>query len=180
MSGSDSGGNGANPLMPMQGASPGEPSGSPEAPGVHPALADTHSQASAQFDATTKAVARMDKIRTELTGLAKKGSAVTPEDVIQGAGKLVGGGEDPMQLASLMADMPTNGGDALAAWVAQHAATTAANEAKLKSAHDVARHSLGVASVHKLAAQSMMPQGQGRAMKPQGQNLAMMPTKGSA
>ena len=168
-------------MMPMQaGAGAGTGQQGPAPGDIHPALADAHSQASAMFDQTTKAVARMDKIRTELTGLAKKGSAITPEDVIQGAGKLVGGGEDPMQMASLMADMPTNGGDALAAWVAQHAATTAAKEAQLKSAHDVARHSLGVASVHKLAAQSMMPQGQGPAMQPQGQSLAMMPTKGSA
>lgn len=151
----------------------------PPGPAAQNPHADAFGQAQASYAATSKAMGMMDKVRTELTGLAKMGSAVTPEDVIQGAGKLVGSGADPMELAGLMSDMPTNGGDALAAWVAQHAATSAQNEAKLKMAHEAAKHSLGVASIHHLAHASMQPVGQGPAMQPQAQGLAMMPSKGA-
>lgn len=182
---------GSNSLMPMQGGGQGAAAPSPglgqagpnpaqQPPGIHPALADAHDQAVAQFGQTSKMVSQMDRVRKELTTLAKMGSAVMPEDVIQGAGKLVGGGADPMHLANLMADMPASGGDALASWVAQHAASTAQQEAQLTAMHEAARHSLGVSSVHKLAAQSLLPQAQTPAKNPQSQSLAMMPTQGSA
>src|SRR6202012_2972788 len=126
-------------------------------PGIHPALQAAHDQASAQYAATGKAMGRMDKIRTGLGALTKMGSAVTPEDVIEGAGKLVAGGESPMEVASLLADMP-QGGEALTAWLAEHTATTAAKEAQIKSVHEAARHQLGVSSIHALAAHSLNPQ----------------------
>jgi hypothetical protein len=131
----------------------GTTGGGPSAP-AHPLEAQL-AAAQAQFKATGMAVSRMEKIRAQMASLAKLGPSVTPEDVIEHAGKLVSGGEDPVQLAGLMSDMPVNGGEALAAWVAMHEQTTAQNEAKLAQAHEAARHQLGVASLHELVRHSM-------------------------
>ena len=115
------------------------------------ALSQAHDMARSRFLKTGQVMDRVDKIRTELTTLAKLGDTVTPEDVIKGAGKLVASGMDPMQMASLLADMPTNGGVALANWVAQHAQAMTQKEAQFGQVHAQARHESGVAALRLLA-----------------------------
>lgn len=150
----------------------GEASGGPQA-----ILDSVHDQAKAHFDAASQAIGRMDRVRAELGELARKGTAITPEDVIHGAGKLVAGGEDPMQLAGLMADMPVNGGDALAAWIAEHYQATAQKEAQLRQGYEASRHSAGVAALHSLMGHVVHPQG--TALRPQSRDVALDPTAGA-
>lgn len=107
-------------------------------------------QLASHFDKTSQALKTMDNVRVGLTKLTQMGTAVTPEDVIKEAGVLVGKGSDPVQLASLMSDMPTNSGDALAAWVAMHAKQAEVTEEKIKQVHTVVRHTMGVHAIHQL------------------------------
>lgn len=134
-------------------------------------------QLQAHFGKTSEALKAVDNVRTGLGKLATMGSAVTPEDVIKEAGVLVGKGADPMSLAGLMADMPTNGGDALAAWVAMHAQQAQQNEQQLKQVHTVVRHSMGVHAIHQLARNAVTPPQAGQ----QGAGgLGQMPMQGNA
>ena len=57
--------------------------------------------------------------RGELDELRKLGDQVQVEDVIKGAGTMVGAGFSPQALAQMLAQMPTTGGQALEAWVEQ-------------------------------------------------------------
>lgn len=120
-------------------------------------LMDAHDIAKAQFGKLAEARTILDRARVELTNLAKLGDMVTPEDVIKGAGKLVGAGMSPMALAKLMSDMPDQGPQ-LQAWLQTHATQLAAREAQLEPVLSHARHQLGVTALRALAAHSLMPQ----------------------
>lgn len=141
-----------NALAPA-GAS-GQPPVSPDLPAAHAPMADTIAQAHAAATAQVKQLSTqrqmMDHLRTELGSLAGLGDAVTPEDVIKGAGMLVGHGADPMKLASLLTNMP-QGGEAISGWVQQHLQVINQNEAGLDQQLAAARHSAGVAALHHLA-----------------------------
>jgi hypothetical protein len=58
-------------------------------------------------------------VRAELDALKKLGDQVQVEDVIKGAGSMVGAGFSPQVLAQMLSQMPTTGGQALEAWVVQ-------------------------------------------------------------
>ncbi len=79
----------------------------------------TWENAQAQHGKLSESAGRLGAVRRELDELMKMGPNVTPEDVIKGAGALVGAGMSPQSLAQLLSSMPTNGGEALAAWVEQ-------------------------------------------------------------
>jgi len=172
----------ANSLLPSAVGGPGGAQVPLQAPG--PALPDRHlqtlgsvrQQAQAHFDAVEKAVGRMDRVREQLSLLGEKGDVVTPEDVVESAGKLVGAGEDPLAIAGLLADMPEAPGEQLAAWVGQHAATTAVKEAQLEAVATQARHALAVASLHNIMAHSLTPAGQGPAMQPAAAPNSLLPS----
>lgn len=117
---------------------------------VEQAVTQAHANASGQLSKLTQAKSMVSHIREQLDSLATMGEAVTPEDVIKGAGMLVGKGADPMQMASLLADMP-QGGQALAAWVQGHDAQLKQNEAQLDAQLDQVRHQAGSAALHVLA-----------------------------
>src|SRR5271163_229728 len=123
-----------------------------------PVLTQVHDQARARFDATSKATKSVDQFQSGLGALSKMGDSVTPEDVIQEAGKLVAGGQDPATLAGFLADMPSSGGQALAGWVEAHLQTVQQAEAQTAAAHGQARHALGVSALHGLIAHSLNPQ----------------------
>lgn len=133
-----------NPLTPQ----------APQLPDDHGPLAksisDAHGAAAAQLSGLQKARAMTDHLRGELSKLTALGDNVTPEDVIKGAGVIVGKGGDPMALANLMADMPM-GGQAINGWLQQHVATLDVNEKKLDGAITAARHQAGVAALHHIA-----------------------------
>src|SRR5271167_2300274 len=82
-------------------------------------LEANHNQMAAQAS-KAKEAARMSKLAVaEFDKLTQLGDTVSPDDVIQAASKMVASGGDPAALAGSLADMPANGGAALAAWVQQ-------------------------------------------------------------
>ena len=155
-----------NGLMPGQGPSdqaappsgqamPPGPSGPPGAPApIDPSA--LHDQMLAQFNKFTQSRDMLDKVRVELTTLAKLGDTITPEDVIKGAGALVGHGMSPMELAGMLADMP-EGGQALAGWVASKAQAATQTEAKLSGMIQQARGHLGAAALALIAQHAKSP-----------------------
>jgi hypothetical protein len=76
-------------------------------------------QAQAQHKQLMASAKRMKTARSVLDELKKKGDQVQVEDVIQGAGSMVGAGFSPQALAQMLAQMPTTGGEALQAWIEQ-------------------------------------------------------------
>jgi hypothetical protein len=76
-------------------------------------------QAQVQHKALLESQKRMNAAKSTLDSLVKLGDQVQVEDVIKGAGTMVGAGFSPQALAQMLAQMPTTGGQALEAWVAQ-------------------------------------------------------------
>jgi hypothetical protein len=76
-------------------------------------------QAQAQHKQLMASQKRMNVARNMLDKLKKMGDQVQVEDVIEGAGTMVGAGFSPTALAQMLAQMPTTGGEALQAWVEQ-------------------------------------------------------------
>jgi hypothetical protein len=76
-------------------------------------------QAEAQHKQLKASMKRMKVARTMLDSLKKMGDQVQVEDVITGAGTMVGAGFSPTALAQMLSQMPTTGGEALQAWVEQ-------------------------------------------------------------
>lgn len=163
-----------NPMMP-QGPGPSAPT--PSQAHMAP-LAKNHQAVSAMFDATQKALKQSANVRQELDKLTGMGDVVTGEDVIEGAGRIVAKGGDPLAMAGVLADMPSEGGSAaLAGWIAQHDMAAKQHEAMLQAANEVARHQLGVSSLHMIAAHSMNPQSQAPSLAPAApQNQLSPPT----
>lgn len=122
--------------------------------GVLPSLAKSHDMAKAMFDNTSRALAHIQMMSQELTSLSKLGDTVTPDDVIETAGNIVGKGSfSPMEAATVLSDMP-DGGQALAGWVSQHLAQNQATMAQVQQAHAMARHEMGASGLRLLAAHS--------------------------
>lgn len=109
-----------------------------------------HGQAAAQLGKLRQARDLLGKVGSQLAELASMGDAVTPEDVVKGAGALVGHGADPMQMAGLLADLP-QGGEAISSWLQAHAQTIAQSTAALDQKLAMARHEAGVAALHGIA-----------------------------
>jgi hypothetical protein len=124
-----------------------------------PVLAAVAEQAKARYAQTSEAGKRTQNALGEVQQLQALGDTVTPENVIQGAGKLVAAGESPQQMAALLADMPQGSGEVLQGWLAQHAQQLQAALAQLKPYHKDAAHQLGVNALHGLIAHSMINRG---------------------
>jgi hypothetical protein len=125
---------GMPPGIPMGGAAPGP---GPQGPGpnalakptmnapqsgafsVEQHVGQNWDQAQAQHKQLMAAQKRMNVARSMLDSLKKKGDQIQVEDVIEGAGTMVGAGFSPTALAQMLAQMPTTGGEALQAWVEQ-------------------------------------------------------------
>lgn len=116
-------------------------------------LSAKHQEAQNQFDAVSSASTRMNRLRSELDSLRELGDTVTPDDVMDSAGRLVASGADPLSLAGLLADMPEQGGEALAGWVAQHDEAAQQKAGQIDQAQQVAKHQLGVSAIHAMAGQ---------------------------
>lgn len=150
---------------PMQGGSPLPQAPQPDQPeGPIPAgqradtsgpFGDVHAnlnQSVAKYRMGQRAQQVLDHVREELDNLMDMGDVVRPEDVIGAAGRLVGKGIGPQQLAELLASMPTMGGEGLASWVRMHDATIRQAEMALSKENDLSRHQMGVAGMRSLAA----------------------------
>jgi hypothetical protein len=122
-------------------------------------LDQEHSQASAQHSKISDVGKMLDATRREMDALAAMGDAVTPADVIAGAGKLVAAGADPKALSAMMAGDPASGlppmpsgGEALAAWVKQQDQFVQQKEQQFQPVVAQTRHQMGVSALTLLAA----------------------------
>lgn len=130
--------------------------------GAPPGLADDHSDMSAKFLKLKTAGELLGKARGTLDQLVTLGDVVTPEDVVKGAGSLVGAGLSPEAMAGLLAEMPSTGGsEALAEWLAQQDQGLREREAQLMFVKHQVQHQMGVGAMRLLmahSAQQLMPQ----------------------
>lgn len=122
------------------------------APPLHEALGSQHDQARAQYQQLADARGTLDKVREGLGVLVALGDAVSSEDVIKEAGKLVAHGLSPSSMAGLLAEMPDGGGEALQGWLAQHEADVTQREQQLEPMLTQARHEMGLAGLRLVAA----------------------------
>lgn len=143
-------------------ASPG-----PQPPAGPSGLEQFHGQMAAHSAKLGEADQTLQKTRGELAKLASMGDAVTPEDVIKGAGALVAHGLSPIAMASLLADMP-EGGVALQGWVQQHLQGLEQREQQLSQVQGQVRHQQTQAALH-LLARDHVAQSAGAAMGAQAQ-----------
>jgi hypothetical protein len=151
-----------NPLAPQSdpASTPGPNlTGGPAAPMGMPdplsGIAQAHNAAKVRLAKTTQATQMLGSIRSELEHLAGMEDMVTQDDVVKSAGKLVGAGATPNELASLLADMPPDG-QGLANWVQDHLASVDAREAQVGPAHEMAKHSVAATGIQMLTGQHVM------------------------
>jgi hypothetical protein len=156
--------------VPQPGGQPGaSPAGQPPF-NVVQHTEDNWQKAQAQHKVLLQSAKRMSSVRTELDALAKLGDQVQVEDVIKGAGTLVGAGFAPAAVAQLLSTMPTTGGEALQAWIEQQDQQVQAGEAQLQQkvkASAIHRGITAMASLHVDHVKGQIQQARG-AVPPQG------------
>lgn len=119
-------------------------------PDIGAALEKAHSMAKAMYKQTAKASAHLRSMNKALSGLAKMGDMVTPEEVVEAAGELVATGtHSPTEMATVLADMP-QGGQALAAWIDQHLENNENMLGQLAQMHKLAQHEMGASALRLL------------------------------
>ena len=143
----------------MAPAPPAQPpsgqSGPPPASKAGQPFADIHQNlkyTQARFNDGQKAQQVLDHVRVELDKLMEMGDVVRPEHVIEAAGRLVGHGLGATQLAQIMSDMPSMGGEGLASWVRMHDLIITNAEQQLARENAVVGHQLAVAGIKSIAA----------------------------
>ena len=139
----------AGPRPPRQSRGPYTPPGPLDQ--VHANL----DMAERQQKENMKAYGVLDRVREELDDLMNMGDMVRPEDVIQAAGRLVGHGFGAENLAQLLSDMPTTGGQGLASWIRMHDITVTQAEQKLNQDTNVTQSRMGIAAIKSLAASQL-------------------------
>ena len=116
-------------------------------------LQQAHDQSKAQMSSLQKKVSQMKAIRGEFDRLMSLGDTISPEDVIEAAGSLVGAGFGPDEIASMLSQAPLQGGgQALAQWVAQDEAQVKQSEQQLQAAMKQQTIHLGIAGMTNLHA----------------------------
>src|SRR5215467_53018 len=116
-------------------------------------LEQTGATLQVQYKDGMKAQQVLDHLRVELDQLMDMGDVVRPEHVIEAAGRLVGHGIGATQLAQIMSDMPSVGGEGLASWIRMHDVTVADTQMKLSQENDLIRHRLGMVGMRMMAEQ---------------------------
>jgi|SRR5215472_17593950 len=140
----------ASPTSPARGNGMGVPPSKAGQP-----FADVHANlkyVQAQFKDGQRAQQVLDHLRIELDQLMEMGDVVRPEHVIEAAGRLVGHGIGATQLAQIMSDMPSIGGEGLASWIRMHDLTVSQAEMQLAQENAVLGHRLAVAGIKSIAA----------------------------
>lgn len=105
-----------------------------------------------QFKDGQRAQEVLDHLRVELDQLMEMGDTIRPDHVIEAAGRLVGHGIGATQLATIMSDMPAQGGEGLASWVRMHDVTITNAEQALARENTIIQHNMGVAAIKGMAA----------------------------
>jgi|SRR5215469_3215541 len=149
-------GPGASILAPgPPGMPPSGRAGPPPASKAGQPFADVHQQlkyTQSQFKQGQQAQQVLDHLRRELDGLMEMGDTVRPEHVIEAAGRLVGHGIGATQVATIMSDMPAQGGEGLASWIRMHEAVVTNAEAQLIKENLLIQHQMAVAGLRSMAA----------------------------
>jgi hypothetical protein len=115
--------------------------------GMNP-LEAQHDAALSMYDKTSEWMWHQQTLSDALSKLGKLGDLVTADDVIKAAGKLVSTGtHSPMEMASILADMPQAGSSAIASWLQALAAKNAQTTQQVTAMHKQAQHKLGVAAM---------------------------------
>jgi hypothetical protein len=119
----------------------------PAGPSPNP-LEAQHDAALSMYDKTSEWMWHQQTLADALSKLGKLGDLVTADDVIKAAGKLVSTGtHSPMEMASILADMPQAGSSAIASWLQTLAAKNAQTTQQVTAMHKQAQHKLGVAAM---------------------------------
>lgn len=114
-----------------------------------------HQYAKAVFDQVSKARNMLDHMRREMDQLTQKGDTVAPDDVIAAAGRVVGHGVNAKDMAAILADMPAQGGQGLAAWLAAHDVSIRQQEDHANMVLGVVGNRMAAAGFRVLAEQHM-------------------------
>lgn len=111
-----------------------------------------HLQLEMQYKGMQKAAKLMDALKGGLLDLLKLSDTITPEDVTASAKKIVAAGVPATNIAAIMAQMPFQSSEALAAWVKTNAQQVIQEDSLLHAHMDKARHMLGVSGMKVMAA----------------------------
>lgn len=152
-------------------------------PSLSQAMEAQHSAARAKLDKVEEIAQRQHAVREQLTHLITLGDLVNEEDVVKSASKIVATGVPPMAMATLLSEMPTTGGEALASWIAGQEQQFAAKEAQLNQVLTTMRYETGLAALRMLSAEHFggmndpgAPSGTGNPLMPGSPSLgASMP-----
>jgi hypothetical protein len=119
-------------------------------------LEDDFERSQAAYEAASAAKEKLDAMQHELTQLGKKADVVTGDEVIQAAGRLIAKGLDVTQMASLLADMPSQNGQLLAEWLGSQKAEVDQAQAQFAPVYEVVKHDMGITAL-RLMAHNTMP-----------------------
>lgn len=141
-----------------------------------------HQYAKAMFDQVSKARNMLDHMRREMDQLTSKGDTVDPQDVIAAAGRVVGHGVNAKDMAAILAEMPAQGGQGLAAWLAAHDVSIRQQEDHANMVLSVIGNRMAASAMRVLAEQHMQQRGReaaaaraGGPMAPRGQGQGQRP-----
>lgn len=137
------------------------------------AMEQQHSAARAKLDKVEEIATRQRAVREQLEHLTTLGDLVNEEDVVKSASKIVATGVPPMAVATLLSDMPTTGGEALASWISGQEEQFAMKEQQLNQVLTTMRYETGLAALRMLSAEHFG--GMGDPGTPQGAGNPLMP-----
>lgn len=116
--------------------------------GTDPIL-DAHAQSKVQYMKMSESFGHLTSLREELDKLLTLGDMVDQQDVVKGASALVGKGFGAHEMAVMLSQMPDNP-EALRGWLQQTDQQVKVLEANAAGHMALARHQLGVDSLHVL------------------------------
>lgn len=118
-----------------------------------------HSYNKIVFQKLVQADRMLSTIRGEMDKLALMGDTVSPEDVIAAAGRVAGHGVPARELASILAEMPSQAGQGLSAWVTQQDQALTLQEAHVRQMRSIAAYRMGLSNLRVTAAEDIMNRG---------------------
>ncbi len=125
-----------------------------------------HDRLKAGYQKLSELDGQYRKVRTEMDQLVKLGDMVEPDDVVKAAGRLVGHGLGAEAIAEIVASMPPNGGQPLAAWVQAQDLRFTQMEQQLAGMKTGIQHQMAVSGLRVLAAEHIIgPNGPGAAAR---------------
>lgn len=133
---------------------PGQMDGTPMAPSPSgiPQEPQGEGQLVGAYAKLKEARGRMDVIQNVLGKLVELGTNVSPDDVVDSAGKIVAAGVSPEGMASMLAEMPEQP-ELLAAWLAEHKGVIDQKEKELDLVTRNVQHEMGVQALRGLLGQ---------------------------